>query len=52
MTSTFHEAFMMFINLYKEEPFMEQLLVGNDLNQLLLTISKKDIEAHVVTGYQ
>ena len=52
MTDTFQYMFMSIINQYKHDPFMEQLFRGDDFHQVLLSISKNDIDEHVGMGYQ
>jgi AcrR family transcriptional regulator len=52
MYSNIYDALITISNLYKEDPFMEQVFLGNDLSQLLPAISKDEIDAHVLTGYK
>ncbi|MBB6734239.1 TetR/AcrR family transcriptional regulator [Cohnella zeiphila] len=50
--TSFRNAFATMMNLYKEEPFLERLFLGSDLNQLMLSIAEADINAHVRSGYR
>ncbi|WP_169507494.1 TetR/AcrR family transcriptional regulator [Paenibacillus harenae] len=52
MTMTFQNMFISIMDQYKHDPFMEQLFRGDDFNQVLLTVSKQDIDKHVLLGYK
>ena len=52
IADNFRNAFATMMSLYKEDPFLEQLFQGSDLNQLMLSVSEADISGHVATGYR